>query len=110
VTETMTAATGHPGLTGRPIYLDYNATTPVGPRVVDAALPNLTTHFGNPSSAQAIVCEAEIQKGRAYGSPARSKDTTHSGASSRSTTRSTTHCRTARAVMPFRDWHPGRAA
>jgi hypothetical protein len=78
----MTAATGHPELTGRPIYLDYNATTPVDPRVVDAALPYLTTHFGNPSSAQAIVCEAEIQKGRAYGSPARSKDTTHSGASS----------------------------
>jgi cysteine desulfurase len=47
----MTAVTGHPGLTGRPIYLDYNATTPVDPRVVDAALPYLTTHFGNPSSA-----------------------------------------------------------
>lgn len=40
----------HPGLAGGPIYLDYNATTPVDPRVVDAALPFLTTHFGNPSS------------------------------------------------------------
>ena len=33
-----------------PIYLDYNATTPVAPEVVDAMLPWLTTHFGNPSS------------------------------------------------------------
>jgi cysteine desulfurase len=33
-----------------PIYLDYNATTPVDPRVVAALLPYLTTHFGNPSS------------------------------------------------------------
>jgi cysteine desulfurase len=41
----------HPGLHGRPIYLDYNATTPVDPRVVDAALPYLTTEFGNPASA-----------------------------------------------------------
>lgn len=40
----------HPGLTDRPIYLDYNATTPTDPRVVDAMLPYLTTHFGNPSS------------------------------------------------------------
>ncbi|MFN2370144.1 MAG: cysteine desulfurase family protein [Candidatus Krumholzibacteriia bacterium] len=33
-----------------PIYLDYNATTPVDPRVLEAMLPWLTTHFGNPSS------------------------------------------------------------
>ncbi len=32
------------------IYLDYNATTPVAPQVVDAMLPFLTEHFGNPSS------------------------------------------------------------
>lgn len=41
----------HPGLQGNPIYLDYNATTPVDPRVVDAMLPYLSEHFGNPSSA-----------------------------------------------------------
>ncbi|TQF74212.1 cysteine desulfurase [Rhodococcus spelaei] len=35
---------------GRPVYLDYQATTPVDPRVVDAMLPYLTTEFGNPSS------------------------------------------------------------
>jgi len=33
-----------------PIYLDYNATTPIDPAVVDAMLPYLRTHFGNPSS------------------------------------------------------------
>ena len=32
------------------IYLDYNATTPVLPEVVDAMLPYLREHFGNPSS------------------------------------------------------------
>ena len=32
------------------IYLDYNATTPLDPAVVDAMLPFLQTHFGNPSS------------------------------------------------------------
>ena len=40
----------HPGLQGGPIYLDYNATTPVDPAVVDVMLPYLSTHFGNPSS------------------------------------------------------------
>jgi len=34
-----------------PIYLDYNATTPVDPAVVDAMLPYLREHFGNPSSS-----------------------------------------------------------
>ncbi len=34
-----------------PIYLDYNATTPVAPEVVDIMLDCLRQHFGNPSSA-----------------------------------------------------------
>ena len=40
-----------------PIYLDYNATTPVAPEVVDAILPFLRTDFGNPSShaARALI-------------------------------------------------------
>ena len=41
----------HPGLQDGPIYLDYNATTPVDPAVVEAMLPYLSTHFGNPSSS-----------------------------------------------------------
>jgi cysteine desulfurase len=40
----------HPDLVDGPIYLDYNATTPVDPRVVEAMLPFLGAQFGNPSS------------------------------------------------------------
>jgi cysteine desulfurase len=39
---------------GRPIYLDYNATTPILPEVLDAMLPYLREHFGNPSSGHAF--------------------------------------------------------
>lgn len=37
----------------RPIYFDHNATTPILPEVVDAMLPYLREHFGNPSSGHA---------------------------------------------------------
>jgi cysteine desulfurase len=40
----------HPGLANGPVYLDYNATTPVDPLVAAAAQPYLATQFGNPSS------------------------------------------------------------
>lgn len=33
-----------------PIYLDYNATTPIDPQVAQAMLPYIHQHFGNPSS------------------------------------------------------------
>jgi cysteine desulfurase len=32
------------------VYLDYNATTPVDPRVLEQMMPALTDSFGNPSS------------------------------------------------------------
>jgi cysteine desulfurase len=35
----------------RAIYLDYNATTPHDPEVIEAMTPFLTNHFGNPSSS-----------------------------------------------------------
>jgi cysteine desulfurase NifS len=35
----------------KPIYLDYNATTPIDPRVAAAMLPFIHEHFGNPSSS-----------------------------------------------------------
>ncbi len=36
-----------------PIYLDYNATTPIAPEVADAMQPFLHAEFGNPSSLHA---------------------------------------------------------
>jgi len=43
-----------------PIYMDYGATTPVDPRVVDAMIPWLREHFGNPASrTHAYGWEAE---------------------------------------------------
>lgn len=34
----------------RPVYLDHNAGTPVLPEVLEAMLPYLSDHYGNPSS------------------------------------------------------------
>jgi cysteine desulfurase len=42
----------------KPIYLDYNATTPVDPAVLDAMLPFLHSEFGNPSSTHAFGTRA----------------------------------------------------
>lgn len=42
----------------RPIYLDYNATTPVDPLVLEAMLPYLQEYFGNPSSSHAYGVQA----------------------------------------------------
>src|SRR5438046_1325630 len=38
----------------QPIYLDYNATTPLDPNVMDAMLPYLREHYGNPSSTHSL--------------------------------------------------------
>lgn len=40
------------------IYLDYNATTPVDPEVLEAMLPFLRDRFGNPSSQHAYGAPA----------------------------------------------------
>ena len=44
---------------GRPIYLDYNATTPLDAEVVKAMLPFLTEDFGNPSSTHLFGAKAK---------------------------------------------------
>ncbi|MCE2774262.1 MAG: IscS subfamily cysteine desulfurase [Burkholderiaceae bacterium] len=51
-----------------PLYMDYGATTPVDPRVVDAMIPWLREHHGNPASrSHAWGWEAEeaVEKARA---------------------------------------------
>ncbi|MBN2284030.1 MAG: cysteine desulfurase [Deltaproteobacteria bacterium] len=50
-----------------PIYLDYNATTPVDPEVVEAMRPYLERHFGNPSSGHryGIRAREAVEKARA---------------------------------------------
>src|SRR5262249_51550797 len=48
-----------------PIYLDHNATTPLLAEVVDAMLPYLRVHFGNPSSAHVFGARARRAVARA---------------------------------------------
>ncbi len=50
-----------------PIYLDYGSTTPCDPRVVDAMIPWLREHFGNPASrshAWGWEAEAAVERAR----------------------------------------------
>jgi cysteine desulfurase NifS/selenium donor protein len=44
----------------QPIYLDYNATTPIAKEVADAMLPFLYDHFGNPSSTHPYGVQAKL--------------------------------------------------
>jgi cysteine desulfurase len=50
-----------------PIYLDYNATTPVDPAVLEAMLPYFREGYGNPSSSHAIGKAAHDAVERARG-------------------------------------------
>lgn len=49
-----------------PIYLDFNATTPVSEEVADAMLPYLREHFGNPSSTHwyGVQARKAVEKAR----------------------------------------------
>jgi cysteine desulfurase len=52
-----------------PIYMDYASTNPVDQRVVDAMVPWLNEHFGNPASrshAWGWEAEAIVEKSRGY--------------------------------------------
>lgn len=53
---------------GPPIYLDYNATTPIDGKVAEAMLPYLYEHFGNPSSAHTFGTRARqaVERARAH--------------------------------------------
>jgi len=62
-----------------PLYLDYSATTPVDPRVVEKMIPFLTEHYGNPASrshpfgwtSEAAVEEAREQVAALVGADAK---------------------------------------
>lgn len=52
-----------------PIYLDYSATTPVDPRVVDKMIPFLREQFGNPASrshAYGWAAEEAVEEARGH--------------------------------------------
>ncbi|MFF3247341.1 cysteine desulfurase family protein [Streptomyces sp. NPDC002870] len=55
----------HPALADAPLYFDYNATTPVDPRVAEAMDPYLSAWFGNPSSGHAYGAEPQRALARA---------------------------------------------
>ena len=50
----------------KPIYLDYNATTPIEEEVAEAMFPYLKEYFGNPSSSHAFgrYCREAVDEAR----------------------------------------------
>lgn len=56
-------------LKGRPAYLDFQATTPQDPRVLDAMLPYMMSKFGNPHSkthSYGWQTEEAVEQAREY--------------------------------------------
>ena len=52
-----------------PIYMDYSATTPVDPRVVDLMIPYLREQFGNPASRSHMygwTAEKAVEEARGH--------------------------------------------
>lgn len=57
------------GFSNRVMYFDMQSTTPLDPRVVDAMIPYITDHFGNPSSRTHVLgkqAEAAVERARGY--------------------------------------------
>jgi cysteine desulfurase len=50
----------------KPIYLDYNATTPIDPEVAEAMRPYISNRFGNPSSSHwyGVQTKDAVEKAR----------------------------------------------
>lgn len=50
----------------KPIYLDYNASTPIDPAVLNEMMPYLRERFGNPSSSHSFgaACRAGMEQAR----------------------------------------------
>ncbi len=50
----------------KPIYLDYNASTPIDARVLDEMMPYLKERYGNPSSSHGfgVTCKTAIEQAR----------------------------------------------
>ncbi len=101
-----------------PLYFDHNATTPLLPEVVEAMLPFLSTHFGNPSSAHVFgrVAKDAVEQARAQvaalvHAPERSVIFTSGGTEATALAlRGVLACATARGLVTSTVEHPATAA